>query len=159
MALSRSADIVQKALFEKGLKFEVIELAATTRTANDAAMAIGCQIGQIIKSLLFCTKETQKPILVLASGPNRVSEDTIKKYVCEDIVKADADLTRYMTGFAIGGIPPLGHKTTILNIFIDEDLLQYETLWAAAGTPYAVFQMKAKDLQHITGGTVVSIKK
>jgi prolyl-tRNA editing enzyme YbaK/EbsC (Cys-tRNA(Pro) deacylase) len=159
MALSKSAELVQRSLFEKGLTFEVVELAATTRTANDAAASIGCQIGQIIKSLLFCTKDKQEPVLVLASGPNRVNEEAIQKYVGEKIIKADADLTRMVTGFAIGGIPPLGHKTSISHVYIDEDLLQYEILWAAAGTPYAVFKLPARDLQRITGGKIVSIKK
>lgn len=159
MTLSKSAEIVQKSLFEKGLEFEVIELAASTRTANDAATNIGCQIGQIVKSLLFCTNETKKPVLVLASGINRVNEEAIQNYVGEKIVKADADFTRAITGFAIGGIPPLGHKTSISHIYIDEDLLQYETLWAAAGTPYAVFKLPAKKIQPVTGGKIVSIKK
>ena len=159
MTLSKSAEIVQKSLFEKGLECEVIELAASTRTAYDAATSIGCQIGQIVKSLLFYTKETQQPVLVLASGINRVSEEVIQKYVGEKIVKADADFTRAITGFAIGGIPPLGHKTPIAYVYIDEDLLQYETLWAAAGTPYAVFKLPSKKIQPVTGGKIVSVKK
>lgn len=157
--LSKSAKIVQKALCEKGLEFEVLELNATTRTANDAAMAIGCQVGQIVKSLLFRTIETQKPVLVLASGKNRVSEEVIQKYIGEKISKADADFTREITGFAIGGIPPLGHINPISFVYIDEDLLQYENLWAAAGTPYAVFSLPAKELQPITGGKLVSVKE
>ena len=157
--LSKSAEIVQKALCEKGLEFEVVELNASTRTANDAATTIGCQVGQIVKSLLFRTKETQRPVLVLASGKNRVSEEVIQKYIGEKIEKADADFTREITGFAIGGIPPLGHKNSISFVYIDEDLLQYETLWAAAGTPYAVFSLPAKELQTVTGGKIVSVKE
>lgn len=157
--LSKSAEIVQRALSEKGLKFEVIELNASTRTANDAAMTLGCQVGQIVKSLLFRTKETQKPVLVLASGKNRVSEGIIQKYIGEKIEKADADFTREITGFAIGGIPPLGHKNSISFVYIDEDLLQYEILWAAAGTPYAVFSLPAKKLQTVTGGNIVAVKE
>lgn len=157
--LSKSAEIVQKALYEKGLEFEVVELNASARTANDAAMAIGCQIGQIVKSLLFRTSETQKPVLVLASGKNRVSEEAVQKHIGEKIVKADADFTREITGFAIGGIPPLGHKNPISYIYLDEDLLQYETVWAAAGTPNAVFSLPVKDLKPATGGQVVSVKE
>lgn len=156
--LSKSAEIVQRALCENGLKFEVVELNASTRTANDAAMTIGCQVEQIIKSLLFRTKETQKPVLVLASGKNRVNEKVIQKYIGEKIEKADADFTREITGFAIGGIPPLGHKNLIPFVYIDEDLLQHETLWAAAGTPYAVFSMPANELQKATGGNIISVK-
>lgn len=157
--LSKSAEIVQKALCEKGLDFEVLELSTSTRTANDAAGTIGCQVGQIIKSLLFRTKETQKPVFVLASGKNRVSEELIQKYTGEKITKADADFTREITGFAIGGVPPLGHKNSVSLVYIDEDLLLYETLWAAAGTPYAVFSLPANKLQTVTGGKIVSVKE
>lgn len=157
--LSKSAEVVQRALLEKGLEFKVIELATSTRTANEAATTIGCEVGQIVKSLLFRTKETQKPVLVLASGKNRVSEEAIQKYVGEKITKADADFTREITGFAIGGIPPLGHKNPILHVYIDEDLLQYETLWAAAGTPNAVFSLSANKLQKVTGGKIASLKE
>ncbi len=157
--LSKSAEIVQKALYEKGLEFEVVELNTSTRTASDAAMTIGCQVGQIIKSLLFYTKGTRRPVLVLASGKNRVSEEVIQKYIGEKIEKADAAFVREITGFAIGGIPPLGHKNPISFIYIDEDLFQYETLWAAAGTPYAVFSLPAKELQTVTGGKIVSVKE
>lgn len=159
MALSKSAESVQQALTQKGLEFVVVELAKSTRTANDAAITIGCQVAQIVKSLLFYTKETRRPVLVLASGINRVSEETIQKYIGEKITKADADFTREVTGFAIGGIPPIGHKNPILHIYIDEDLLQYETLWAAAGTPYAVFSLPARELQIVSSGKVVSIKE
>lgn len=159
MTLSKSAEIVQKALCRKGLQFKVVELNASTRTANDAAMTIGCQVGQIVKSLLFRTSETQRPVLVLASGKNRVSEEVIQKYIGEKILKADADFAREITGFAIGGIPPLGHKNSISFVFIDEDLLQHETLWAAAGTQYAVFSLPAKELQKVTGGKIISIKE
>lgn len=157
--LSKSAEVVQRALLEKGLEFKVIELATSTRTANEAATTIGCEVGQIVKSLLFRTKETQKPVLVLASGKNRVSEEAIQKYVGEKITKADADFTREITGFAIGGIPPLGHKNPILDVYIDEDLLQYETLWAAAGTPNAVFSLSANELQKVTRGKIASLKE
>lgn len=159
MALSKSAESVQQALTQKGLAFVVVELAKSTRTANDAATTIGCQVAQIVKSLLFYTKETRRPVLVLASGINRVSEEAIQKYLGEKITKADADFTQEVTGFAIGGIPPIGHKNPISHIYIDEDLLQYETLWAAAGTPYAVFSLPARELQIATGGKVVSIKE
>lgn len=157
--LSKSAEIVQRALYEKGLEFKVIELTESTRTANDAATAVGCQVGQIVKSLLFRAKDTQRAVLVLASGKNRVSEELIQRYVGEKIAKADANFTREITGFAIGGIPPLGHKNPILHVYIDEDLLEYEILWAAAGTPYAVFSLPAKELQTATGGKIVSIKE
>lgn len=156
--LSKSAAIIQKALCEKGLGFEVVELNTSTRTANDAAMTIGCQVGQIVKSLLFRTTETQRPVLVLASGKNRVNEEVVQRYIGEKILKADADFTREVTGFAIGGIPPLGHKNPISLVYIDEDLIQHETLWAAAGTPYAVFSLSPKELQKATSGKIVAVK-
>lgn len=154
--LSRSAQSVQDALAKKGLQFKVVELPASTRTANDAAATIGCEVAQIVKSLIFQT-ETHKPILVLASGINRVNEKTIEAQVGEKITKADADFTRAVTGFAIGGIPPVGHKQKILT-FVDEDLLKYQELWAAAGTPNAVFNLNSVDLQNLTDGKIISIK-
>lgn len=158
MSLSKSAEVVQNALRQHGLDCAVVELADSTRTAAEAANTIGCQVGQIVKSLLFCTKDSGQPVLVLASGVNRVNEKAIQQVLGEKIVKADANFTRDITGFAIGGIPPLGHKTTLAHVYIDEDLLQYDTIWAAAGTPFAVFSMPAVQLQPTTGGLVVCIK-
>lgn len=135
----------------------MIELEASTRTAQDAAQVIGCEIAQIVKSLIFRTKETGKPILVLVSGVNRVNEKALETYLGEKLVKADADFTRDVTGFAIGGIPPFGHHQKI-DTFIDQDLLARDELWAAAGTPNAVFSVKSAHLVELTGGTVISIK-
>jgi prolyl-tRNA editing enzyme YbaK/EbsC (Cys-tRNA(Pro) deacylase) len=156
--LSKSAQSVQDALSQKGLTFEVVELSASTRTANDAAATIGCDVAQIIKSLLFRSANTNQPVLILASGINRVNEKTVERLIGAKIVKADADFTREITGFAIGGVPPIGHKQKIEQIFIDEDLLKFEKLWAAAGTPNAVFSLHSSDLENLTGGKIVSIK-
>lgn len=156
--LAKSAQSVQDILVKKGLTCQVVELSASTRTAQDAANAIGCEAGQIVKSLIFKTKETHRPVLILASGPNRVNEKVIEALLGEKILKADADFTREVTGFAIGGIPPIGHKEPIGLIFIDEDLLRFEEIWAAAGTPNAVFNLKGKDLIEMSGGKIVSIK-
>lgn len=155
--LSKSAQIVQDALQAKGLQFNVVELPDSTRTAEDAARTIGCTVGQIVKSLIFKTKETHKPILVLASGPNRVNEKAITALLEEKLEKADAAFVRNITGFAIGGIPPVGHKQ-VITTFIDEDLFTYTDLWAAAGTPNAVFQLDTQSLPDLTGGQVISIK-
>jgi prolyl-tRNA editing enzyme YbaK/EbsC (Cys-tRNA(Pro) deacylase) len=155
---AKSAQSVQDALANQGLDCKVIELSESTRTANDAAAAIGCDVAQIVKSLVFKTKTTHKPVLILASGPNRVNEKIIEFHVGEKITKADADFTREMTGFAIGGIPPIGHKQPIDLIFIDEDLLKFEDIWAAAGTPRAVFTLKSKDLLEMIRGKVISIQ-
>jgi prolyl-tRNA editing enzyme YbaK/EbsC (Cys-tRNA(Pro) deacylase) len=155
--LQKSATCVQDAFIEKGLDFKVIELDASTRTAQDAAIAIGCEVAQIVKSLIFCTMESNQPLLVLTSGINRVNEKTIANYVGEKIKKAEAEFTRAVTGYAIGGIPPLGHKSEIKTL-IDEDLLQYNEIWAAAGTPHAVFCLNSSSLQEVTNGVILNIK-
>jgi prolyl-tRNA editing enzyme YbaK/EbsC (Cys-tRNA(Pro) deacylase) len=156
--LTKSAQKVQDVLLARGLAPNVVELPGSTRTAIDAASIIGCEVAQIVKSLIFKTKQGDKPVLVLASGPNRVNEATIESQVGEKIVKADADFTKEVTGFAIGGIPPVGHAQKIDFIFIDEALLKFDSVWAAAGTPNAVFNLGSRDLLAMTGGTVLSIK-
>jgi prolyl-tRNA editing enzyme YbaK/EbsC (Cys-tRNA(Pro) deacylase) len=157
MLQSKSAQSVQDVLDKKGISAKVIELPASTRSAEEAAKAIGCEVAQIVKSLIFRTKHTGKPILVLASGPNRVNEKLIAEAVGEEIVKADADFTREVTGFAIGGIPPVGHKQAI-DTYIDEDLLRLTELWAAAGTPHAVFNFQSSQIESLTGGKVIRVK-
>jgi prolyl-tRNA editing enzyme YbaK/EbsC (Cys-tRNA(Pro) deacylase) len=154
--LSASAQKVQRALEKLGLQLEVVELPGSTRTAVDAAQAIGCQVGQIVKSLVFKTQETQRPVLVTASGPNRVNEGRIGELLGESVGKADADFVRQHTGFAIGGVPPIGHDEA-LPTFIDRDLMQYEHIWAAAGTPHAVFRLSPEALVDMTGGQVVQV--
>jgi prolyl-tRNA editing enzyme YbaK/EbsC (Cys-tRNA(Pro) deacylase) len=156
--LSGSAQRFQEILRQRGYAHQVIELPASTRTAKEAAQAVGCQPGQIVKSLVFKAAHSQTPLLVLASGPNRVDERRLSELVGEPIEKADADLVRQWTGFAVGGVPPLGHKEPVAA-FIDETLLQYDTLWAAAGTPRAVFQLTPADLRAMTAGLVVAIKE
>jgi prolyl-tRNA editing enzyme YbaK/EbsC (Cys-tRNA(Pro) deacylase) len=114
-------------------------------------------VGQIAKSIIFRRKQRDQPILVITSGSNRVNEKRIEELISERLGKADADYVRKNTGFAIGGVPPVGHLEK-LDIFIDEDLLQYEEIWAAAGSPNAVFKLTPSDLIKMTGGRVVSIK-
>jgi prolyl-tRNA editing enzyme YbaK/EbsC (Cys-tRNA(Pro) deacylase) len=155
--LKKSGQSVQDALAQQGVECTVLEFSASTRTAAEAATAIGCDVAQIVKSLIFKTKETERPVLVLASGPNRVDEKIIEAFVGEKITKADADFTREATGFASGGIPPVGHKQPIPFIFIDEDLLKFESVWAAAGTPHAVFNLQRQDLLEMTRGKVIQI--
>lgn len=156
-SLSNSAQKVQDALNAHGLPCEVFEMPDTTRTARDAAQAAGCEVGQIVKSLVFKGVRTNKPYLVLASGANRVNEKQLGEIVDEPVKMPDADFVREKTGFAIGGVPPLGHAEK-LEIFIDEDLLPYDEIWAAAGTPNAIFKLTPTDLQKITAGRVVCIK-
>jgi prolyl-tRNA editing enzyme YbaK/EbsC (Cys-tRNA(Pro) deacylase) len=154
--LSASAQKVQDVLHTLGYVSRVVELPDSTRTAREAAQAIGCQVGQIVKSLVFRGKQSTVPILVVASGSNRVNEHRLSELVGEPIEKANASFVREHTGFAVGGVPPAGHAEP-LTTFIDEDLLQYETIWAAAGTPHAVFQLAPADLQAMTGGKVVAL--
>lgn len=154
--LSSSALKVQQALEALGLSLQVIEMPESTRTAQEAAQAVGCQVGQIVKSLIFKTKRSRRPILVVASGQNRVNEKKLEALLEEPLGKADADFVRQHTGFAIGGVPPVGH-TELIETFVDEDLLQYEIIWAAAGTPKAVFRLTPNELVEITGGKVVDI--
>ena len=154
--LSSSAGKVQEALQVLGFPFHVVELPASTRTAREAAEAIGCQVGQIAKSLVFEGKHSGKPLLVIASGANRVDETKLAELAGEPIGKANADFVRQRTGFSIGGVPPVGHSVP-LQTWIDEDLLQYEAIWAAAGTPHAVFELKPTDLPEMTGGKTEAI--
>jgi prolyl-tRNA editing enzyme YbaK/EbsC (Cys-tRNA(Pro) deacylase) len=155
--ISSSAQKVQEALNEYGVSCQVVEMPQTTRTAEDAARAVGCQVGQIVKSLVFQGKQSRQALLVATSGANRVSEKKIETLISEPLSKADADFVREKTGFAIGGVPPVGHAQPI-QILIDEDLLQYDEIWAAAGTPKAVFKLTPDELQKITNGQVVSVK-
>ena len=156
MNLSSSALKVQQALNANGMQLEVVELPDSTRTSQEAAQAIGCQVGQIAKSIVFQTLTSQRPILVIASGSNRVSEKAIEELVGEVIGKADAEFVRQRTGFVIGGVPPVGHSEK-LETFIDQDLLQYLEIWAAAGTPHAVFHLTPDDLLRMTCGLVIKV--
>ena len=154
---SPSAQKIQNLLDSLGYNYTVIEHAKSTRTAQEAAQRAGCELGQIVKSLIFKGKESGNPILVLTSGANRVDEKRIREYAGEAIGRADADFVRAVTGFAIGGVPPVGHIQN-MDTYIDEDFLGYETVWAAAGTPNAIFELKTSDLQKMTGGKVVRVK-
>jgi Cys-tRNA(Pro) deacylase len=155
--LKPSAQRVQEALQDHGLTCEVVQMQDTTRSAEDAARAVGCEVGQIVKSLIFEGTQSHQPVLVVTSGANRANEKTIGKNLAESIKMAAPEFVREMTGFAIGGVAPVGHRLP-LKIFIDEDLLQYEEIWAAAGTPHAVFKLTPDELKMITNGTVISVK-
>ncbi len=155
--LSPSAQKIQDLLHSLGYNYTVIEHAESTRTAQEAADRANCELGQIVKSLIFKGKTSHKPILVLTSGANRVDEKRISEYAGEAISRADADFVRAVTGFAIGGVPPVGHIQK-METYVDEDFLQYSTIWAAAGTPNAIFELQTEDLQKMTGGKVVQVK-
>lgn len=156
-SLSPSALKVQAALDTLGFSAcRVIELPDSTRTSAEAAAAIGCTVGQIAKSLVFKGSRTGQPILIIASGVNRVNTQTIEALVGEPIEKPDADFVREHTGYVIGGVPPVGHSHP-LTTFIDEDLRQFEDIWAAAGTPRAVFKLTPATLEAMTSGRVVRV--
>jgi Cys-tRNA(Pro) deacylase len=153
-ATAPSALRVQAAL---GPAYQVVEFEASTRTSEDAAAAIGCTVAEIAKSLIFKSAEGG-PILVIASGTNRVDEKKVQALLGGKIKRADADFVRDVTGFAIGGVPPVGHATPPL-VLIDADLERFETVWAAAGTPNAVFKLTPADLVRLTRGQVAEIAK
>ncbi|MDF1499121.1 MAG: YbaK/EbsC family protein [Anaerolineales bacterium] len=154
--LSASARRVQEVLNRKGVRLDVVELPASTRTAEEAARAVGCDVGQIAKSLVFRMEQSDRPVLVIASGLNRVDERLIGEHVGEMVSMANADFVRAVTGFVIGGVPPVGHLSD-LDTLIDQDLFNYGEIWAAAGTPNAVFRLNPEVLVEITGGFVMRI--
>jgi prolyl-tRNA editing enzyme YbaK/EbsC (Cys-tRNA(Pro) deacylase) len=154
--LSQSAMRVQEYLAARGHALRVVELADSTRTAADAAKAIGCEVAQIVKSLVFRAKDSGRPVLVVASGVNRVDEAKVAALLGEPVGKADAAFVRECTGFAIGGVPPVGHAEQIVAI-MDEDLQQYVEIWAAAGTPHAVFRLTPDILRELAEPIVARI--
>lgn len=157
MALKEAAQRVQDAAGRLGLAVEVVEMTQSTRTAEEAAAAAGCVVGQIVKSLVFRGKQTGKPFLLLVSGSNRVNEKAVAKVLGETLTRPDAQYVRDLTGYAIGGIPPLGHREPI-DTWIDEDLLRYDAVWAAAGTPESIFKVAPADLQAKTGAKTLVVK-
>jgi len=156
--LKESAKHVQKFLSARGFSFVVKELPGSTRTAQEAAESIGCTVSQIAKSLVFKEKKTDRPILVIASGSNRVDIKKIQKATGLHLGKADGTYVKERVGFAIGGIPPVGHTETLTTI-LDPDLQRHETIWAAAGTPFAVFQLKPADLPSLTDGKWIDLSE
>ena len=154
-AESPSALKVQSVL---GDRFQVLEFEASTRTAADAAAAIGCEVAQIAKSLIFRGANSSRAILIVASGVDRVDEKKATLAVGEPITRADADFVREATGFAIGGVPPVGHKTKPV-VLIEESLMHLDEIWAAAGTPNAVFRLTPADLVELTGGRTVPVAR
>lgn len=153
--MASATERVQLALAEQGLAAPIFEFPQGTRTAEDAARAIGTSVGQIVKSLVFVADG--RPVLALTSGGNRVDHGKLGRAAgAARIQRADADLVRATTGFAIGGVPPVGHSTAMAT-FVDEDLMRYEIVYAAAGTPTAIFPITPADLVRVTGGRVVDL--
>ncbi|HEY6099337.1 MAG TPA: YbaK/EbsC family protein [Anaeromyxobacter sp.] len=155
MPLEPSARKVQEALAAAGFSNQVVELPGSTRTAAEAAAAVGCQVGQIAKSLVFRTA-SGRAVLVVASGAHRVDEKRVAAELGEAIGKADAELVRAETGFAIGGVPPIGHARELVTL-VDEALLAFAEIWAAAGHPHAVFRLTPAELVRMTRGRVTRV--
>ena len=154
--LKPSAQRVQDAIHARGFPNQVIELAESTRSAAEAAAAVGCDVAQIAKSLIFQGKTTGEAILIIASGANRVNEKVVAAHLGQKLSRPDADFVREQTGFAIGGVPPIGHDRAIRTI-IDEDLLALTQIYAAAGHPFALFALTPQELVALTGGEVMAI--
>jgi prolyl-tRNA editing enzyme YbaK/EbsC (Cys-tRNA(Pro) deacylase) len=155
--LPKAAGRVQKAANALGLPITVVEMAESTRTVVEAAAAVGCPAGAIVKSLVFMGRQTGRPYLLLVSGSNMVDTATAAAAVGEPLMRADARFVRTVTGYAIGGIPPIGHLRAT-STWLDEDLLRFDTVWAAAGTHNAVFSVDPKALRDATGATVIAMK-
>jgi prolyl-tRNA editing enzyme YbaK/EbsC (Cys-tRNA(Pro) deacylase) len=149
---------VRQAATENGIEFELREFGESTRTAKEAAAALGCEVAQIAKSLVFRGEESGDALLVIASGSNRVDEARLQALAGEPIGKADAAFVRECTGFAIGGVPPLGH-TRPLRAWVDEDLLRFDRVWAAAGAHNAVFALDPRRLATLCDGEVAAVSQ
>src|SRR5215208_5652308 len=156
-ALPPSAQKVQDAADALGLSIAVRVMTEPTRTAQEAAAACGVTVGQIVKSLVFMGADSGKPYLLLVSGANRVNEKGVAAHVGEKLKRPDADAVRALTGYAIGGIPPFGLDAPLVT-YMDRDLLAYDVIWAAAGTPKAVFRTEPARLREATRAVVIDVK-
>jgi len=137
------------------LSVTVKEFPQGTRTAVDAARAVGCDVGQIVKSLVFVAGG--KPVVALVSGANGLDEKRLAAVAGEPVVKADADTARTATGYAIGGVPPFGHSTDV-PVFMDRELLEHRVVWAAAGRPDSVFEIEPERLRELSNAGVMDLK-
>jgi len=155
--VKKSAQSVQAALNAAGLQAEVREMPASTRTAEEAAAAIGCTVDQIAKSIVFQAKDSGAAVMVIAAGGNRVDTTRLAALLGDSVRQASPEFVREATGFVIGGVPPCGHPAKIRS-FIDEQLMVHDEVWAAAGTPNAVFGLKTADLPRLCAAEVVDIK-
>jgi Cys-tRNA(Pro) deacylase len=154
-----SAQKVADAARELGLNVNIVEFGETTRTAQEAANAIGCQVAQIVKSLLFVVDG--QPVMALVSGANRLDERklaALRGVGRKQVERADADTAKAVTGFTIGGVPPFGHLSR-LPVYVDEDLTRFDVVWAAAGTPFAVFAITPDELVRASQGMVADLKR
>jgi prolyl-tRNA editing enzyme YbaK/EbsC (Cys-tRNA(Pro) deacylase) len=157
--LSASAQQFQDHLASRGYPNRVVEMPDSTRTSTEAAAAIGCSVAQIAKSIIFRSEQNDSvlAVMVVASGINRVDEKKVEALIGHPVRKADADFVRQQTGYSIGGVPPTGHDHPV-KILIDEDLMQFSEIWAAAGSPRAVFQLTPATLVEMTAGSVADTR-
>jgi prolyl-tRNA editing enzyme YbaK/EbsC (Cys-tRNA(Pro) deacylase) len=154
--LPAAARRVQAALAAAGSAAEVIELPASARTAEEAAAALGCAVGAIVKSLVFRGEASGGLRLILASGSNRVHERRLGRALGDPLARADAEAVRAATGYAIGGVPPLGHATPLPAV-MDEALFAHAAVWAAGGTPRCVFRATPDEIARLTGARVMPV--
>jgi prolyl-tRNA editing enzyme YbaK/EbsC (Cys-tRNA(Pro) deacylase) len=153
----RSTDRVRAAAEAAGLALDIRRMPQTTRTAEDAAAACGTSVGQIVKSLVFRKAESGEPVLLLVSGTNKVDQTAIKSAIGEALERMDAREVRERTGFAIGGVAPLGSLAPIAT-YMDRDLLEFASVWAAAGAPDAVFEVEPRALADAAGATIIAVR-
>lgn len=156
MEFPASAQRFKKAATKAGLEIDIMEMPDSTRTAEEAAAACKCAVGQIVKSLVFTGHDSGDIYMLLVSGSNRVNQKGIAAEIGETLDRPEADFVRTHTSYAIGGIPPLGH-TTQLKTWFDKDLLQYETVFAAAGTPRCIFGIDPQKLATAANATITSV--
>jgi Cys-tRNA(Pro) deacylase len=152
----RSTDRVKAAADAAGLAITIREMPQSTRTAEEAASAVGTSVAQIVKSLVFRKATSGEAVLLLVSGKNRVDQAAIARVLGEKLDRIDANDVRSLTGFSIGGVAPLGSETPLAT-FIDADLMQFSTVWAAAGAPYAVFEVEPQKLAEATGAATITL--
>jgi prolyl-tRNA editing enzyme YbaK/EbsC (Cys-tRNA(Pro) deacylase) len=148
---------VQAALHALGVEVAITEHESSARTSQEAADVLGCSVGQIAKSLIFRGMQSGEPVLVVASGANRVDEAKLGALAGEAIGRAKPEFVRVVTGYAIGGIPPVGHARAI-RTWVDEDLLKHDFVYAAGGTPNALFPIRSADLLRICGGRAADVR-
>ena len=145
-------------LHEAGIDAQVVEFEQPTRTSAEAAAAIGCSVAEIAKSIVFRGRQSGQAVVVVASGDNRVSEAKVAALVGEPLGRADADFVREATGYAIGGVAPIGHAQPV-KLLLDEDLQRFETVWAAGGTPFSVFPLAPGQLRDLTGAGWADVRQ
>ena len=157
-ALHPTAVRTAQLLRDAGIEAQVVEFEQPTRTSAEAATAIGCSIAEIAKSIVFRGRTSGLAVVVVASGDNRVGEAKVSVLVDEPLARADADFVRVATGYAIGGVAPIGYSQPV-KLLLDRDLRRFATVWAAGGTPYSVFPVTPDQLQRLTGAGWSDVKE